>query len=92
MLSNILLTVAFAAGLSQALPQPTAVPNAATPVLSETTAAPQPRQASTNLRQPVLLLRGPQSGYPLASCVSAPSSFCGRQHCERNLIRQAGLF
>jgi cellulose 1,4-beta-cellobiosidase len=48
MLSNILLTVAFAAGLSQAMPQPTAVANAATPVRSETTAAPQPRQASTN--------------------------------------------
>jgi cellulose 1,4-beta-cellobiosidase len=48
MLSNIFLAVAITAGLTQAMPQPTAVPNAATPVRSETTAAPQPRQAAVN--------------------------------------------
>ncbi|UPX18524.1 Cellulose 1,4-beta-cellobiosidase (non-reducing end) [Ascochyta rabiei] len=48
MLSTIFYTVALAAGLAQALPQATVVPNAATPVRAETTAAPQPRQAAIN--------------------------------------------
>ncbi|KAF2627077.1 glycoside hydrolase family 6 protein [Macroventuria anomochaeta] len=50
MLSTILHIAGFAAGLAQALPQPTPVPNAATPVRAETTVAPQPeaRQAAVN--------------------------------------------
>jgi len=47
MLSHALLTAGLAS-LAFALPQPTAVPDAATPVRSRTTAAPQPRQASSN--------------------------------------------
>lgn len=48
MLLSILHLAAFTAGLAQALPQPTAAPNAATPARTETTAAPQPRQAAVN--------------------------------------------
>lgn len=50
MLSTILHVAAFAAGLAQALPQPTPVPNAATPARAVTTPAPQPeaRQAAVN--------------------------------------------
>jgi cellulose 1,4-beta-cellobiosidase len=50
MLSSLLHIAAFAAGVAHALPQPTPVPNAATPVRAETTAAPQPeaRQAAVN--------------------------------------------
>jgi cellulose 1,4-beta-cellobiosidase len=47
MLSHSIL-VAGLASLVCALPQPTAVPDAATPARSRTTAAPQPRQASGN--------------------------------------------
>lgn len=50
MLSSLLHIAAFAAGVVHALPQPTAVPNAATPARAETTPAPQPeaRQAAVN--------------------------------------------
>lgn len=50
MLSTLLHVAAFAAGVAHALPQPTPVPNAATPARAETTPAPQPeaRQAATN--------------------------------------------
>ena len=48
MLSTLLRIAVFAAGFAQALPQPTPVPNAATPVRVETTATPQPRQPAVN--------------------------------------------
>ncbi|KAH6642406.1 cellobiohydrolase-like protein II precursor [Boeremia exigua] len=50
MLSTLLHVVAFAAGIAQAIPKPTPVPNVATPARALTTPVPQPeaRQASTN--------------------------------------------
>lgn len=50
MLSSLLHIAAFVAGVAQAMPNPTAVPNAATPARAETTPAPQPeaRQAAVN--------------------------------------------
>ena len=47
-MSTLLRIAVFSASFAQALPQPTPVPNAATPVRAETTAAPQPRQAAVN--------------------------------------------
>ena len=48
MLSTFFHIAVFAAGFAQALPQPTPVPNAATPVRAATTPAPQRRQAAVN--------------------------------------------
>jgi cellulose 1,4-beta-cellobiosidase len=45
---SFLYMAALAVGLSQALPQPTPVPDVATPVRARTTAAPQARQAAVN--------------------------------------------
>ncbi|KAL1591872.1 hypothetical protein SLS59_009999 [Nothophoma quercina] len=48
MLSTLFHIAVFTAGFAQALPQPTPVPNAATPVRAATTPAPQRRQAAVN--------------------------------------------
>lgn len=48
MLSNIVAITAFAAGLVQALPQVTAVPNVVVAARTVPTPAPQPRQAAVN--------------------------------------------